>query len=132
MKKQISFWYPVRTVGQLTFEGQTILSDVPQTGHILHQGRLMCKQSMERLKNECGAKKAKTVSTRIQNVGICEKCQENYKKNEDLDWAHWINPPLLKNEATISINPALREVLNDNKIFGEPTRQGNEGPKRNP
>lgn len=119
MKKdtsKVQFWYPLKTVSQLTFEGSSVVHLVPQEGHILYMGRLMCKQSMERLKAECGAKTNKTVSARINGVKICQICQEKYKLNPDLEWVHWINPPDLKKEANpIPINPRLLEQNNGDK-----------------
>lgn len=115
---QISFWYPVKTIQQLTFDGARVFVDCPQEGHIVYQGRLICRQGMERIKAECGAKKQKTVSTRIQSIGICKKCQEGYKKNQDLDWVHWVRGRELKRETTVKILPDLLRGINDGKNNG--------------
>lgn len=113
---QISFWYPLKFAKQLSFDGKSIFKEIPQEGHILYQGRLICKQSMERIKAECGAKKQKTVSVRIQSVGICEKCKEGYRKNQDLGWVHWVSGREIKNSATVE-NHILHGV-NDGKNNG--------------
>lgn len=106
---EIQYWYPIKNVGQLTFEGKMVIVPAPQEGHIYYNGRLICKQSMERLKNECGAKSHKMVTVRIAGVKICHLCQEGYKKNESLAWAHWVKPPELKHPAAPKINPELLE-----------------------
>lgn len=108
-KSEIQYWYPVKNVGQLTFERQMVIHQEPQEGHIYYNGRLICKQSMERLKAEVGAKTYKMVTTRIQGVPICHLCQEGYKKTSNLAWAHWVNPPELKHPAAPQINPELLE-----------------------
>ncbi len=103
----IQFWYPITAIGQLTFEGKTVFHDAPQEGHILYQGRLICKQSMERLKNECAAKKQKIATQRIPGVRICELCQQGYKEIKGTNWDNWVNGKELKKEATVRLNPEL-------------------------
>lgn len=138
-KSVISYWYPIKNAEQLTFEGQRIIVPVPQQGHILYQGRLLCKQSMERLKGECKAKNQRTVSVRIPGVSLCPICQEGYKETKGLDWERWVNPPPLKHEATkIQINPQLLEVVNVEEqqtvVLAEPSQESKnvgESPKEN-
>lgn len=107
----ISFWYAVSHISQLDFEGhEHFIDKVVGEGHIVYMDMLLCRQSRERLKAEAKAKKQKTVPNRIEGIKLCEKCQQKYKENENLDWQHWINSPPLKNNSTVQINPELSKL----------------------
>lgn len=114
-KNKVQFWYPLKYGEQLAFTGQRIIVPLFQEGHILYQGRLLCKQSMERLKGEAGAKQVKIVSVRAVNVPLCKKCQESYKNIPGMDWEKWVNPPDLKYPAAPKLNPEIVKVNNEEK-----------------
>jgi hypothetical protein len=116
MNSQVKFWYAMGTEEQLTFEGKTVVIEVPiGEGHIVYSEILMCKQSRERLKNEAKAKKHKVVGVRLHGVKICDKCEEKYKNHPDLPWSHWINPPEPKVHKPVEINPLLLEIISEKK-----------------
>ena len=86
MKPQSQFWVAVGTVKQSVFmdDGTTKEIDVEVPAgeqHIVYSEILLCKQSRNTLMNKFHAKKKKTVSQRIQNVKLCEKCEEKFKEN---------------------------------------------------
>jgi hypothetical protein len=111
---QVKFWYVLGTEEQLTFEGKTVVKEVPiGVGHIVYSEVLMCKQSRERLKNEAKAKKHKVVGVRLHGVKMCEKCEEKYKSHPDLAWMKWVNPPEQKIHKPVEINPLLLEINNE-------------------
>lgn len=125
----IKFWCAVGTVKQLMFNdnGTTKEIEVERVvgeQHIVYQEVLMCRQSRETLKNTLGAKKQKTVAQRIEGVKVCQRCQDKFKQNQDLGWFHWINPPELKNQATVHFKPELLQGVNDEqKQLGTATAQ---------
>src|SRR3990167_9205702 len=91
MNDDIKFWYPVKTEGQLTFDGHTHFLDViAGEGHIEYTEVLLCRQSREKLKHEAGAKKHKTISSRLEFIKLCPVCEKKYKANQNLAWQKWI------------------------------------------
>ena len=86
----IKFWYPVKSNVQLDFEGHTHSRDVVAgEGHIVFSEILLCRQSRDRLQGEVGAKKQRTVQSRIEGVKLCPKCQQRFKEHPDLGWQKW-------------------------------------------
>lgn len=90
MDENFIFWLPITEIDQLTFEGQTVKVDKLEEGHIIHSGRLMCGESMERTLNLFKTKKFKKVKTRPEHARICQECQRRYKANLDSAWDKWI------------------------------------------
>ena len=106
----VKFWVAIGTEEQLDFEGRTHTKEV-HVGevHIVYSEVLMCRQSRERLKNDFKAKKHKVLSVRPKGR-LCEKCEKKFREHPDLAFAKWINPPELKSNKTIPINPQLLEM----------------------
>src|SRR3989304_966909 len=91
MNDNIKFWYPVKTEGQLTFDGHTHFRDViAGEGHIVYMEILLCRQSREKLKYETGAKKHKSISSRIEGTRLCPVCEKKYKANQSFAWQRWV------------------------------------------
>lgn len=94
MDENFLFWHPVIIEYQLDFEGKEHKHEVLCEGHILYGGRLLCKESMEVLKNHCkntpkAIVKDKTMKVRSK-VKICPTCQDLYKKNLYSAWNAWV------------------------------------------
>lgn len=97
MDEKFQFWYPVVVELQTSFLDKHVFSkEVLCSGHILHSGRLMCGESMEITKNQCGAKKEKTVKLRVPNVAICPTCLAKYMRNGDSAYRAWVEGKALK------------------------------------
>jgi hypothetical protein len=96
MDDNFTFWYPVVIEVQLSLDGKEFSSEVLKTGHILYQGRPMCGESMEVLKNrtkktyEAQTIKDKTVKLRVPHIRICSECQEEYRGNKNSALYAWI------------------------------------------
>ena len=121
MKSNISFWYPVTSDEQMTFDGTVVHKDViAGEGHITYMEVLLCRQSREKLKHEAKAKKHKNVSARVEGIKVCPKCIAKFKEHPDLAWAHWISPPEPKKSATVQINPEIlqRSLLDSERQDG--------------
>lgn len=59
--------------------------------HIVYQGRLMCGESMEALKNRSKADNGSIVETLPKNVPMCSKCAKKYKENPESPWYKWLD-----------------------------------------
>ena len=92
MNENIKFWYPIKTVGQIDFEGHThFKSVIAGEGHIVYMDVLLCRQSREKLKHDVGAKTNRSVQSRVDGVGLCSVCEKKYKANQNLAWQKWIS-----------------------------------------
>jgi len=86
MDTKFSYFYPVKVEQQLDFEGKVHSKNVYLTGHIVYNGRLMCKESREVVVNRAKADKEKNSPTRLPRVSLCPVCQEAYKECPESDW----------------------------------------------
>jgi hypothetical protein len=89
MDTKFSYFYPVKVEQQLDFEGKVHNKDVFLTGHIVYNGRLMCKESREVIVNRTKADKEKNSPTRLPRVSICPACQQEYKDCPDSQYYQW-------------------------------------------
>jgi hypothetical protein len=106
MDELFTFWYPVIIDQQTDFEGHIHSKEILGVGHIVHSGRLLCRESKERLKNQIKAKKEKVLSKRVEKKPVCPVCLDKYKKNGDSALIAWTEgkpksvvaklPPLVK------------------------------------
>lgn len=83
MDETFTFWYPVRDEVQLDFEKREHVREVLCEGHIDYQGRLMCKESREVLKNKHGAKKEKVAKKREVAPKMCPVCLEAWRNHPE-------------------------------------------------
>lgn len=95
MDEQFSIWYPVIIENQLDFEGHVHSKEVLSLGHILHNGRLLCKGSMEAIKNKLKVApitvvKDKTVKGRVEKTRLCRECLKQYRANPSSAYAAWV------------------------------------------
>lgn len=99
-----TFWYPVLISEQVAFrdDGTTYIKNMDNLGegHILHQGRLMCGESMTVLKNRSGARKESVKKVRATDKKLCLVCVEKYKKNLDSAWGQWVRGEATKASGT--------------------------------
>lgn len=112
MDEEFEFWYPVIIEVQIGLDGHEYPKDVLLEGHILHGGRLLCKESMEIIKNQVKTRskahtvKEKRVKQRVERTKVCQECSRLYKKNGHSAWTKWVEgkpitppvklPPLAK------------------------------------
>ena len=95
MDEQFEFWNLIITEVQIGLDGKEYPKDVIYEYHILHSGRLMCKESMEVLKNRVKTKcEAETVKDKIvkKRVGknACPLCQEKYRESVNSAYRRWV------------------------------------------
>lgn len=57
--------------------------------HVVFRGRLICKGSMEAIKNGLKADGGVIVETLPKNVSMCADCKEGYKQNPESPWYKW-------------------------------------------
>lgn len=91
MDKQFVFWYPIVEEKQLDFEGREHIKQVFCEGHIVHNGRLMCGESREVIKNKAGAKKEKTQDSRAVTPKMCPVCLKAWKAHPDSSYYKYVN-----------------------------------------
>jgi hypothetical protein len=105
--ENFTFFYPVLISEQIAFrdDGTTYTKKMDNLGegHILHQGRLMCGESMTVLKNRSGARKVSIKKVRATDKKLCPACQEKYKKNLDSAWGKWARGEAVKAGGTIEV-----------------------------
>lgn len=90
MDENFSFFYPVIEEQQLDFDGRVHVKEILCEGHIVHNGRIMCGESMEVIRNRAKVKKSKLVKVRVEKVKVHVVCLEKYKKNGDSALSRWI------------------------------------------
>lgn len=91
MDEKFSFWYPVLEETQVDFEGRPYIKEVFCTGHILYNGRLMCGESREVLKNRVKAKKEKTFSARKPTPKMCPHCLNEWRNCPDSPYYKFVH-----------------------------------------
>lgn len=95
MENGFEIWYPVIIESQLDFEGHAHQKEVFATGHISYNGRLMCGESREVLKNRLKVApisivKDKTAKIRAERTKVCVACQKKYRENKQSAWSAWV------------------------------------------
>lgn len=84
--KDYSFFYPVKVSiwKQIPLFGDSGEQEVEimdvQTGHIVCDGKLLCRHTEAFIMDECGAQKAKRTSRRLEGVDIHRACLNAYLK----------------------------------------------------
>ena len=81
-----TFVYPVIVATQLDFEQHPHQVEILLTGHIVHEGHLMCGETREEVMSKAKATKEKNTPNRAPRVPVCPVCQENYKSHPDSAW----------------------------------------------
>ena len=85
----VKFFYVSKKIIQLGFDGRSYSVDIPDSEcHIVYGDQTICGSTMEKGKRLDG-KKSVIVKVRPLGVKLCEKCQDGYKKNKQLDWHKW-------------------------------------------
>ena len=85
------YWYPVIEETQVDFEGREHTHEVFCEGHISCDGRLMCGESREVLKNQAKAKKDKTTKERKVTPKMCPVCLEKWKAHPESRYYRFVH-----------------------------------------
>ena len=91
MSDEFKIWYPVIVDVQLDFEKHEHKKDILCLGHILYQGRLMCGEAREAIKNRAKATKEKIVENRVERTKLCVECVRKYKLNGRSPYHAWVS-----------------------------------------
>lgn len=97
IEKLFKYFYCIKEETQPSLlEGSpsTIIKTSVGDVHVVHRGRLMCKESMEATKNRLKASGTVIAETLPKNVPMCETCKEEYKRHPDSPWYKWIEQEL--------------------------------------
>lgn len=115
---EVKFFYAIKTIGQLDFEGRMHFKDVVVgEGHLVYSEVLMCRQSRDSLMKKLEAKGKKEVAVRIEGVKTCKKCEEAYKANVNLAWKRWVEA--VERAEIVSLDDVAKESEADIKKIAE-------------
>lgn len=91
MDDNFTYFYPVKLLTQMSFDGKTFKVPEYGEGHIQHFDVLLCKQSKERLTSKEKGDNQKIVKHPMAGKKMCPKCMELYKLHPDSAWYRWKN-----------------------------------------
>lgn len=103
MDDNFKYWYPVKILKQMSFEGKEFHIPQYREGHIEYFEKLLCESEKEKLIIKAKAENSKTLKHRL-NGKMCPLCEEKYKAHPDSAWYRYVNgtksTPLLNETLT--------------------------------
>lgn len=91
MDDKFTFWYPVKLLKQMSFEGKAFTIPQYGEGHIQNNGVLMCKQSKEVLTNKIKGENSKILKVPMTGKKLCCLCEAAWKEHPDSPWYRFVN-----------------------------------------
>ena len=87
---KIQFFYAIKRVEQLAFDGRTYwVDEIVGDGHIVCNDMILCGKRKDDIKIKYKTKQSTTKMSRARNVPICQVCEKRYKENPRFQWKKW-------------------------------------------
>lgn len=105
MDDNFRYFYPVKILKQMSFEGKEFHIPVYGEGHIQYFERLLCGKEPSKLTSD----NSKVLKNRL-NGKMCPVCEEKYKAHPDSAWYRYVNGQAIKSTPLTKLNETLTSL----------------------
>lgn len=96
MDDNFTYFYPVKLLTQMSFEGKAFKIPEYGEGHIQYFGSLLCKAEKDKLTKKIKGDNEKIVKHPLPGKKMCPSCQELYKTHPHSAWFRFVNGQAIK------------------------------------